>query len=130
MHRIESDNVEISAGKNQFKDGPPGTTINAAIMNALQEEIANAITGAGLTLKIKSTDTNDQLNSVIQALANKNGRAATYIYASSDSNARSQLAADEIIHTSADAAAIIKAKAAAISALGGGAILCLDGTFS
>jgi hypothetical protein len=130
MHRIESDNVDVSAGKNQFKDGPPGTTVNAAIMNALQEEICAVIEGYGLNIGTKANDSKSQMWQVISGIMNKNGRSATWIFASSDSEAKSQSAADTIIPTSADAAAIIKAKAAALSALGGGSILCLEGTYN
>jgi len=131
MHRIESDNVDISAdGKNQFKDGPPGTTINAAIMNSIQEEIAAVIEGYGYNIGTKLNDSKDQLWRVISAMLDKNNRAATWVFASSNSDAKSQTGADTLISTSSDAAAIIKARADIISAAGGGLILCMEGTYN
>ncbi len=70
MHRIESDNITVTAdGKNQFKNGPPATTVNAEILNALQEEICNAVEGAGISIKRKAGDTHDQLFKSINLLS-------------------------------------------------------------
>lgn len=57
MHRIDAD-AHVS---NQFSDGDagigqPGTKMDAAWANAVQEEIANAITDAGIAL-VKGTNT-------------------------------------------------------------------------
>ena len=131
MHRIESDNVDRdSQGRNQFKNGPPGTTINADFMNAVQEELCNAIEGFGKNIGTKLNDSKDQLYSVLNGLRSGTTRAATYVFASSDSETNSQNGTDQIIATSADAAAIITAKAAELSALGGGTIICLEGIYN
>jgi hypothetical protein len=69
MHRIESSNyVRDAQGRNLFSDGPPGTTVNDAWLNTMQEELANVIEWGGSDLKTKSTDTRDQLKSVFQRL--------------------------------------------------------------
>jgi len=69
MHRTEGDYNE----DNLFQDGPPGTRVEAAWLNAVQEEIAHVIEDAGETLKIESTDTRDQLLAAILALINSQG---------------------------------------------------------
>jgi len=69
MHRIESSNyIRDSAGRNLFTDGPPGTTVNDAWLNTIQEELANVIEWAGLSVLTKNSDTRDQLRSVFQRL--------------------------------------------------------------
>ncbi len=68
MHRIESSNMAIVAGKYQFKDTPPATTVNAAWANAIQEEICYVIEQMGLTVLTKGTDTKDQLWQSLQKL--------------------------------------------------------------
>ena len=65
MHRTEGANNVA----NLFTDGPPGTTVEANILNAFQEEIANVIEQAGLTLKVAATETRDQLYAAIIALS-------------------------------------------------------------
>lgn len=63
MHKIEgANNVD-----GLFTEGPPPTTVPAAWLNTIQEEIVNAIEGAGITLKRQSNDTNDQLLATIQS---------------------------------------------------------------
>ncbi len=69
MQRIESDNVLVVDGENTFQDGPPGTTVNAAWLNSVQEEIANVIEGKGIQLKTKANDTQNQLWQAIQTIA-------------------------------------------------------------
>lgn len=64
MHRTEGAN---NVG-NLYTNGPPGTTVTADSMNALQEEICNVIESAGLTLLTASTDTRTQLLAALQAL--------------------------------------------------------------
>ena len=69
MHRIESDNITVTAeGKNQFKNTPPATTLNAEILNAIQEEICNVITGAGIAISRQAGDPQNQLFRAINAL--------------------------------------------------------------
>ncbi len=64
MHRTEGANNAA----NLFTDGPPGTTVEENFMNAVQEELAGVIEGAGITLKTASTETRDQLLTALQAL--------------------------------------------------------------
>jgi hypothetical protein len=61
MHRTEGSNNLA----NLFTDGPPGTTLDAAWCNAVQEEIVNVIENAGLSLLTAGTDTRDQLKRAI-----------------------------------------------------------------
>ena len=69
MHRIESDNITVTAdGKNQFKNGPPATTVNAEILNTIQEEICNFIEGAGFQVQRKAGDTQNQLWQAFQTV--------------------------------------------------------------
>ncbi len=69
MHRIESDNITVTSdGKNQFKNTPPATTLNAEILNAIQEEICNVITGAGIAISRQAGDPQNQLFRAINAL--------------------------------------------------------------
>jgi hypothetical protein len=64
MHRTEGAYNE----SNLFVDGPPGTTIEAAWLNAVQEEIANVIEAVGTPLLLESTDTRTQLRDAINSL--------------------------------------------------------------
>lgn len=73
MHRTEATYNE----SNLYVDGPPGTRVNAASMNALQEEIAAVIEGAGITLKTASTESRDQLLAAIQSFVGGGGIADT-----------------------------------------------------
>jgi hypothetical protein len=50
MHRTEGDNRDLSTGVSLFTNGPPGTTVTAAWLNAVQEELVNVITQSGLLL--------------------------------------------------------------------------------
>src|SRR3954467_15935764 len=66
MHRTDAD----GNASNLYTDGNPALGVEATVieqhsLNALQEEIANTIEDAGVTL-VK--DTNDQLSGVIQTL--------------------------------------------------------------
>lgn len=66
MHRVDTANNVA----NQFDDGDPvvprpPTTVDAAILNALQNELVNTIEGAGITL-VKGTNT--QLLAAVRAL--------------------------------------------------------------
>lgn len=66
MHRIDAD-AHVA---NQFSDGDaglglPGTTLDAAFLNAVQEEIAGTVEAAGVTLE---KGTNTQLLAAIRAL--------------------------------------------------------------
>lgn len=65
MHRTEGNNNTQVGGENRFTDGPPGTTVGAAILNAIQEEICDVIEGVGLTLYNESNDIYGQLYSAI-----------------------------------------------------------------
>jgi hypothetical protein len=61
--------MDIDANGNYaFKDGPPGTKINAAFMQTLMKEITNVIENAGLTVLTKDTDTRTQLWEALQVL--------------------------------------------------------------
>lgn len=74
MHRIDSaDNVA-----NEFSEGPPGTVISAAWLNDVQENIAQAIEAAPITL-VKGTYT--QLTAAIGLLAKTALRAAANTWA-------------------------------------------------
>jgi hypothetical protein len=60
--------MDVIDGKYQFKDGPPGTTLNSSFMNSLMEEICYVIEQAGLQVLTKNTDTKTQLWESLQAL--------------------------------------------------------------
>jgi hypothetical protein len=64
VHRTEGANNL----NNLYTEGPPATTITGPAMNSLQEEIANVIEQAGITLQKESTDTRDQLWTALQTL--------------------------------------------------------------
>jgi hypothetical protein len=64
MHRTEGAN-NIN---NLYTEGPPATTVTAAAMNAIQEEISNVVEGTGLVVQKQITDTRDQLWQAIQTL--------------------------------------------------------------
>lgn len=69
MHRTEgAENIS-----NLFTDGPPGTRVEQNWLNAVQEELANAIENAGLTLKTAVTETSNQLSAVFDLKANDAG---------------------------------------------------------
>lgn len=69
MHRTEGTNAQVDAlGRNKFVNGPPGTTVDAAWLNSIQEEIAKVIEMAGLSLATRNTDTRTQLWEAIQRL--------------------------------------------------------------
>jgi len=72
MHRTEADNKIVVGGLNKYTDGPPGTTIDAADRNTVQEELAYLIETAGLTLKSAATETNQQAYNAILALITAN----------------------------------------------------------
>lgn len=66
MHRVDSDNHD----SNMFQDGDPGMGLPGTVLgedwhNAVQEEVAAVIEGAGITL---SKPDNDQLLAAIRAL--------------------------------------------------------------
>jgi methyl-accepting chemotaxis protein len=64
MHRIEGKyNVN-----NFFDKGPPGTIFTEEWGNAVQEEIVNVVSAAGLVLKTADTDTRTQLLSGLEIL--------------------------------------------------------------
>jgi hypothetical protein len=69
MHRIDGANYTTdSAGKRKFTDGPPGTSVPATFLNALQEEISNVIEQSGIQLYPDgTTDSKTQLWEAIQA---------------------------------------------------------------
>jgi hypothetical protein len=74
MHRIEGLNfIRDSLGRNVFTDGPPGTTVPAAWLNSLQEEIAYVIEQADLQLKGASNDTQTQLFEAIVRIGSTGG---------------------------------------------------------
>jgi hypothetical protein len=70
MHRIDGANTSPTG---HFSDGDPmvprlPTSLNAAICESWQEEIAKPIEIAGLTLKTSGTETNDQLLSAMRLM--------------------------------------------------------------
>ena len=65
MHRTED---QYAAPGGLFTDGPPGTRVTKDWLNAVQEEIAAVITGAGYSLKDKQTDTYTQLYNSIKSM--------------------------------------------------------------
>lgn len=65
MHRIEGANCTID---NLFTDGHPGTTITAAFLNAVQEELCGIIDRSGIQLNSQGTDTRDQLYTALARL--------------------------------------------------------------
>ncbi len=74
MHRTEGENHN----GNLFTDGPPGTAVEEDFMNAIQEEIANVIETAGLTLETAATDTRSQLLTALSALFSRNAEQQIY----------------------------------------------------
>jgi hypothetical protein len=71
MHRTEGENAVLDLnGHRIYTEGPPPTTITAASLNALQEEICHVIEQAGFTLKTAQTDTHTQLYEAIATLGN------------------------------------------------------------
>ena len=68
MDRTTGTNHVVSGGKRQFTDGPPGTTINNAWLNSIQEEIMNVIEGAGITpSSIEFTQLRDAIFATVAA---------------------------------------------------------------
>lgn len=66
MHRTDgADNID-----NRFTDNIPGTIVGANWLNAVQEEIAGVIEGAGMSLNNPSADTANQLLAAINDLIN------------------------------------------------------------
>lgn len=55
MDRTTGTNHVVSGGKRQFTDGPPGTTVNDAWLNSIQEEIMYIIEGAGIAPSASDT---------------------------------------------------------------------------
>lgn len=79
MHLIDSDGATID---NKFTEGSavlsiPATVVSAAIMNAIQDEIASTITETGIALLTSSTDTGDQLRAAIKLLIKRGGNPTT-----------------------------------------------------
>jgi hypothetical protein len=68
MHRTEGDAFVVVGGKNLFTDGPPGTQLTASWQNAVQEEIINVITEAGLSPQTVATETRNQLIAALKIL--------------------------------------------------------------
>ena len=66
MHRTEGYNNDDY----QFTDGPPATVVESAWLNSVQEEICNVIEEAGIVVRDKATDTQqNQLFTAIAAIA-------------------------------------------------------------
>lgn len=81
MHRIDSSTATVD---NKFTNGnpqtaTPATVVTDAWLNAVQEEIANVITGAGISL---NKPTNTQLLEAIRLLATPIGAVQPYAGAS------------------------------------------------
>lgn len=74
MHRIESaGSVEGRFSEGNPATGQQATVISAAWLNTLQEEVAQVIEAAGITLKTAATETENQLLAAIQALITGGG---------------------------------------------------------
>ena len=65
MHRTEGLNNDGGL----YTEGPPPTTITAAAMNALQEEIASVIEYSGQSILTAGTDTHNQLLAAVLLLS-------------------------------------------------------------
>lgn len=76
MHRTEGTNY---APGNLFQNGPPGTVVEQEWLNAVQEELANVIEEAGLTLKSAATETRDQLKAALDLLYPSHNHNASHI---------------------------------------------------
>ena len=62
MHRTEGTNfTRDSEGRHIFTEGPPATTVTAAWLNTVQQEICNVIERSGLIVLLEATDTQGQL---------------------------------------------------------------------
>lgn len=81
MHRTEGTNY---APGNLFKNGPPGTVVEQEWLNAVQEEIANVIETAGISLLSAATDSRDQLMTALQAMFSGLSHKATHIRGGAD----------------------------------------------
>jgi hypothetical protein len=68
MHRIESENVDESSGKNLFKTSPPYTVMNPEWATAVQEELMNVVERGGQPELSKTTDTKDQVWKAIRSI--------------------------------------------------------------
>jgi hypothetical protein len=64
MHRTEA----TYNNDGLFTDGPPGTIVESAWLNSVQEEICDVIEQAGFNVKSKAQDTQQQLYAAIQAI--------------------------------------------------------------
>ena len=64
MHRTEG----LYNENNLFVDGPPGSRVTAAWLNAVQEELAYVIEQAGFAMETANTETSTQLWAVLQGL--------------------------------------------------------------
>jgi len=84
MHRTEGDNYTTVGTDKRFTDGPPGTTVTDDWLNAVQEEIATVVEGAGLTLSTASADTFGQLLAALQTGTLNKATAAEIMTGSND----------------------------------------------
>lgn len=73
IHKTESTNSVLGA----YVDGPPGTTIIAADLNAIQEELCYVITQSGQALLTTATDTYQQLWTALTSSATLAGMGVT-----------------------------------------------------
>jgi hypothetical protein len=73
IHKTESANSVLGA----YVDGPPGTTISAADLNAIQNEICYVITQSGAALLTTATDTHQQLWTALTSSATLAGMGVT-----------------------------------------------------
>ncbi len=64
MHKTEGTNHS----SNTFIEGPLGTTVGSAWLNAVQNEIVNTVEEAGITLKTATTETGTQLKEAVNTL--------------------------------------------------------------
>jgi hypothetical protein len=91
MHRTEGKNNDGGL----YTEGPPPTTITAAAMNALQEELASVIEYSGQSLLRSDNDTQNQLLAAVMLISLRISQAmkiGEYIYATNETEATQFLA--------------------------------------
>ena len=91
MHRTEGKNNDDGL----YTEGPPPTTITAAAMNALQEELASVIEYTGQSLLRADNDTQNQLLAAVMLISLRISQAmkiGELIYATDETEAASFIA--------------------------------------
>lgn len=91
MHRTEGRNNDGGL----YTEGPPPTTITAAAMNSLQEELASVIEYSGQSLLTAGTDTQNQLLAAVMLISLRISQAlkiGELIYATNETEAAAFIA--------------------------------------